>query len=657
MLKEILPPLLPLLLVTSSLLTAQAVRISTIPTSVEQVMAWENPSPTEIDTILNLCFKYVFANADTCLLLAERAVALSERMYPGDAIHAQSLLYLGDAHRSRSEWEASEKALLAGKDLFDQLGLEGRGAAAELKLGALKTKVEQYEVALDYLFSALATWERLKDSTNLFKPWFEISDIFHILKQPQKALEYNDKVLEWGRSNNFPVMTMYALNNQGIVQAEIANDFKIATDTTSGNPEALLDSMGKYRALALASLSEALPSYRKRGGRRGQAELLNILADLKADMGAYDEALVMAEEVAELSEKINAPEIRLGNTVNLAKIYRLTGRPERAIIEGKKGLVNPVANKRALLLNSLHNELYLSYKAKGSYSQALEYYELVMDFRKKNEASERNQIIGNVEAKYQTARKEKQILELNVANAAIKQKSNLYMLSAVLLTLFGFLGFQLTRVQRERNQKAAFTSALIDAQEEERKRIARDLHDGIGQSLLVIKQQLEINQASTLANRQLISDTLEEVRTISRDLHPVLLEKFGITTTVKDIVSRVSDIAPSLFVSSEISDIDGVLLPKAEVQVFRVVQEALSNVVKHAGATAAKVSVVQHPKNVEVIIRDNGNGFDYELAVARSKSLGLRTMNERISSVGGKFTIKSGLGEGTIIRLTLPLKA
>jgi signal transduction histidine kinase len=316
-----------------------------------------------------------------------------------------------------------------------------------------------------------------------------------------------------------------------------------------------------------------------------------------------------------------------------------------------------VANKRALLLNSLHNELYLSYKAKGSYSQALEYYELVMDFRKKNEASERNQIIGNVEAKYQTARKEKQILELNVANAAIKQKSNLYMLSAVLLTLFGFLGFQLTRVQRERNQKAAFTSALIDAQEEERKRIARDLHDGIGQSLLVIKQQLEINQASTLANRQLISDTLEEVRTISRDLHPVLLEKFGITTTVKDIVSRVSDIAPSLFVSSEISDIDGVLLPKAEVQVFRVVQEALSNVVKHAGATAAKVSVVQHPKNVEVIIRDNGNGFDYELAVARSKSLGLRTMNERISSVGGKFTIKSGLGEGTIIRLTLPLKA
>ncbi|MFT6000606.1 MAG: signal transduction histidine kinase [Neolewinella sp.] len=316
-----------------------------------------------------------------------------------------------------------------------------------------------------------------------------------------------------------------------------------------------------------------------------------------------------------------------------------------------------MANKRALLLNSLHNELYLSYKAKGSYSQALEYYELVMDFRKKNEASERNQIIGNVEAKYQTARKEKQILELNVANAAIKQKSNLYMLSAVLLTLFGFLGFQLTRVQRERNQKAAFTSALIDAQEEERKRIARDLHDGIGQSLLVIKQQLEINQASTLANRQLISDTLEEVRTISRDLHPVLLEKFGITTTVKDIVSRVSDIAPSLFVSSEISDIDGVLLPKAEVQVFRVVQEALSNVVKHAGATAAKVSVVQHPKNVEVIIRDNGNGFDYELAVARSKSLGLRTMNERISSVGGKFTIKSGLGEGTIIRLTLPLKA
>ena len=340
----------------------------------------------------------------------------------------------------------------------------------------------------------------------------------------------------------------------------------------------------------------------------------------------------------------------------LAIIYRKTGKPALAVKEAKKGLKSPVASKKALIFQDLQTQLYLAHKDLGQFEKALYYQEKVTAFRDKNEATERNEIVNSIEAKYETAKKEKQILELNVANAAIKRKSYLYMLSAALLTLFGFLGFQLTRVRRERNQKTAFSAALIDAQEDERKRIARDLHDGIGQSLLVIKQQMEINQTSTLANRQLISDTLEEVRTISRDLHPVLLEKFGITTTVQDIVSRISGIAPNLFISSEITEIDGALSPKTEVQVFRVIQEALSNIVKHADATAAKVSMVQHPKNVEVIIQDNGKGFDHELAVARSKSLGLQTMHERISSVGGKFTIKSGVGEGTIIRLIFPLK-
>lgn len=230
------------------------------------------------------------------------------------------------------------------------------------------------------------------------------------------------------------------------------------------------------------------------------------------------------------------------------------------------------------------------------------------------------------------------------------------MLSAGLLTLLGFLGFQLTCVRRERNQKATFIEALIDAQEDERKRTAYDLHGGIDQSLLVIKQQFESNKNSSLENQRLISATLEEVRTISRDLHPVLLEKFGITAMMKDTVDQVGASAQEVFVSSEIINIEGLLSKQAELQIYRTVQEALSNVVKHADATSAKVTISRDATFVNVIVQDNGKGFDYELAVARSRSLGLRTMFERISSTGGKFSIKSTPGAGTKIQVRVPIK-
>jgi signal transduction histidine kinase len=145
------------------------------------------------------------------------------------------------------------------------------------------------------------------------------------------------------------------------------------------------------------------------------------------------------------------------------------------------------------------------------------------------------------------------------------------------------------------------------------------------------------------------------VRTISRNLHPVLLDKFGITTTLKDTVERIAAMSTEIFVSSEITEIDGLLSPKAEVQIYRTVQEALSNIIKHAGATAAKVSVGHNDKFIKILVQDNGKGFDYEQAVVRSRSLGLRTMLERITSAGGKLTVRSTPGSGTDIRVKIPL--
>ena len=269
--------------------------------------------------------------------------------------------------------------------------------------------------------------------------------------------------------------------------------------------------------------------------------------------------------------------------------------------------------------------------------------------------------VVDMEAKYQNAQKESQILEqkndlleLTAMNAKIEKQRNYLIGGSLFFSIFGFLGFYFNKIRKERNDKIAFAEALIYAQEEERKRIARDLHDGVGQSLLLIKKQLFSTHEVSTQNQQLITDTLEEVRSISQDLHPFQLEKFGLTAAINEVIHKVEK-STDLFISKEIDSIDKLLTEKGEINLYRTIQEALNNIVKHSGATAAKISIQKMDKILRINIQDNGKGFDHELAIIKSKSLGLRTMFERIAAIGGKLKIEKGNPKGTTIRIQIPV--
>jgi signal transduction histidine kinase len=272
--------------------------------------------------------------------------------------------------------------------------------------------------------------------------------------------------------------------------------------------------------------------------------------------------------------------------------------------------------------------------------------EALRAYDKKIGDTERNKALGEVEAKYQNEKRLKEILQLKENNKRIARQRNLIVGGVLLITLFGFIMFQFLKIRKDRKDKIAFAEALIFAQEEERKRIARDLHDGIGQSLLLMKKQLISTHTVTVANQQLITDTLEEVRSISKDLHPLQLEKFGLTTAIEDMIAKVEK-STNLFVTMEIENIDANFTNKTDIHVFRAIQEALNNIVKHANATAAKVIIENKEKETLITVLDNGKGFDHELAITKSKSLGLKTMYERLASIGGKMKITKNEPSGT----------
>jgi signal transduction histidine kinase len=214
-------------------------------------------------------------------------------------------------------------------------------------------------------------------------------------------------------------------------------------------------------------------------------------------------------------------------------------------------------------------------------------------------------------------------------------------------------------------EREEFARQLIESQERERKRIAAELHDGLGQELLVIKNRAllglmapddqnraveQLNEISTA-----VSATLDEVRQIAANLHPYQLDRLGLTKAIEAMIRKVAAAAEIKF-STEIDNIDGLFDAQAEINLYRIVQESLNNIVKHSGATEAAVAISRDERRVTITIRDNGKGF--AAAPARNtgplkRGFGLAGMSERARMLGGDYAIHSIPGEGTTVRLTI----
>jgi signal transduction histidine kinase len=210
------------------------------------------------------------------------------------------------------------------------------------------------------------------------------------------------------------------------------------------------------------------------------------------------------------------------------------------------------------------------------------------------------------------------------------------------------------------------SAKLVTAQEQDRRHIARELHDEIGQALTAIKVELAVAERSIegaqgpttvlQAARRITDGALHQVRDLSYLLHPAALDEFGLVSAVNEHIktfSRRHGIAVELSHSS----MDGRLAPETETAAYRIIQEALNNVAKHAKATDTKVCLARQPDALRIVIEDNGIGFD--VAARRSpdrRGLGLIGMRERASYLNGTVLVESVRGRGTRIVVELPVR-
>lgn len=220
---------------------------------------------------------------------------------------------------------------------------------------------------------------------------------------------------------------------------------------------------------------------------------------------------------------------------------------------------------------------------------------------------------------------------------------------------------RVSRLNRRRAEQDAFARRLLESQEAERKRIAAELHDGIGQTMVAIRNRARLGMRPGMDPRRQIEeisavagDGIEEVRKIAYGLRPYQLDRLGLRRALLAVIEQTAA-SSAIPIAAEVGEVDGAFRKEDEINVYRIVQEGLSNLVKHAGAGRGRVTVAARASAVEIMIEDDGAGFDAAaLAAAGGGGLGLSGIAERARILGGRSTVRSVPGQGTTVTVLLP---
>jgi len=219
-------------------------------------------------------------------------------------------------------------------------------------------------------------------------------------------------------------------------------------------------------------------------------------------------------------------------------------------------------------------------------------------------------------------------------------------------------------LNKEKELQKEISRRLLEKQEEERRRIAGDLHDSLGQSLLVIKNRAVLGLQKKFLPEDLredlteISDTasttLKEVRQIAYHLRPYELDRFGLTEALHSVIEKVERSLGIKF-NIDIDNIDNLLRNESEINIYRIIQECLNNIVKHSHALKAGVSIKKDNKSIIIIVQDNGKGFDkIQVENTDKRGSGFDSLNERLRLLDGICSIDSVPDLGTKIMITVP---
>jgi two-component system, NarL family, sensor kinase len=549
-----------------------------------------------------------------------------------------------------------EQAIPVARVLNDTL----RVARVLTNIGNVYLHKKDRVKAIEYYLQSARLWETCRDQNWLAALFSNINSLFNDQKEYGKALEYGNKALALAQKNGDSYSEVNALLNLS-------------------NTYGYLEQHEKEYEL----LEKALPLAKKNGD-------LEKIATVYHDMGGYYFAKKDYPSSLEKYLESYTYVKQMGNRYHLctacsvlAQVYYKLNRKDKAlqyILQAEK-IANEVG-ARADLKEIYKTRAEIEQQA-GNYELATGYFSKTIDLSDSLFKAETSEKIAEVEARYQNEKKAREIIQLEkdkqIQSLSLKQKSTLnYFLvgSLAALTIVGFLGYrnlrhrhQLAKQQDElqqqrireleKDKQLVAVDSMLQGQEEERSRLAKDLHDGLGGllsgvkfSLSNMKDNLIItpdNMAVFERSLDMIDTSIKELRRVAHNMMPEMLTKFGLDEALKEYCNTIN--ATNLLSVKYQSIGLGTRIEKStEIIIYRIIQELLNNIMKHAAATEVMVQLIKEEGRFSIIVEDNGKGFDTAL-LKNNKGAGLTSIRSRVDYLKGQLDIHSEQGKGTLVTI------
>lgn len=520
---------------------------------------------------------------------------------PGGAPGVAAIRRSARAARERGDFREAHRLLATLIDVATTIGDQRLIASVEEEIGDLYAALGDYPNALSHLLHALSLHEETADLEGVGSLLGVIGIVHGNAGDLEKAHKYLTESLTAHREAGNAEMEVLTTRNLGEIQYSLGN-------------------LGE----ALDCGLRALAVYEALGDRRNQAATLLTLARVYERQLRNDAAFsALASAQRELQE-VEDYALQGAVLLSLGRLYRKGGRYDEARFVLEQGVAIAEEIEDPSTLHECHDELARALEHLGNYREALEHTRRGLAIRDAFAAQETQRALAGMQMRYE--------MERGVKDEEIRQRNNV-------------------------------VQAIIETQEAERRRIAGELHDGIGQMLAAVKMNLlrvdggvsaldEERRKAFATAMSVLDGAVRDVRTIAHALSSSTLQELGIVSAMQEIVVS-TETSEGVQFSLDVHGVDGHLPEPIQLGVYRIAQELITNVIRHSQAAKAHISLLKGDQEVILMVEDDGIGFDP--GEKGGGGMGRRNMEARVRTMNGRIMFDSAPGHGTTVTVEVPL--
>jgi signal transduction histidine kinase len=660
-----------LILLLISFVTITQVKANEID-SLKKVLSGNIPDTTRVSTLCELAQYCLYKDTVLCRISIQDAIKLSKKINYAYGLGLGYNLYGTLLELSSADFHSAEKMYLAAKLQFESNITDDNIMGIGLSLSGLSNIAYyrgKFTEAIKHSLAAIDKFKLLKNedaNMQLANQLVSIGQIYHHLKQFDKAIPYYKKALEIRKK--LPKDDPYA---------RIENYLSLAYDLAMNKEyEASKELLYKVEKMPLLHTVPEL-----------KMEYYEILGSIAYRQGDGNESVSYYLKSLQEAQKTGSKNNVMIKYFMIGQAYDNFKKPQEAITYLNKCLPYFKTLADQYFLVKINLLLANNYEMKGDFVTAYTHLKTYIDLNDSIQKANNIAQVNEIDSKYQNLQKEKEINELKnektIQNLSLKQKNQatigltfaIFSLSIIFMLFYkGAKRKQLLALQKQSFQEQEIlqlkqvkqlqiASEILNSQEEERNRIAKDLHDGLGGMLSSIKLNLSsingniiINDKdATIFSKSLtqIDLAIKEMRRVAHNMMPETLLKFGIVDAIADLCDFINE-GKNLNVLFTPVNFKGQLNRNIEVSLYRIVQELINNAIKYSQCKNIIVQLSNSNTLLTLVVEDDGIGFALD-ELSLKKGTGIENIKARVSYLNGLFTIESTKGKGATFIVEIPL--